>query len=79
MANKALLVGCTPGSERGKNDVELTKASLKTMGFTEADIQTMVNPTTADMKKAIEDLANAKPGDKCFLHFSGNGCQTPQK
>jgi hypothetical protein len=49
------------------------------MGFTEADIQTMVNPTTADMKKAIEDLANAKPGDKCFLHFSGNGCQTPQK
>ena len=77
MANKALLVGCTPGSERGKNDVELMIADLKTMGFTDDDIKTMVDPTAADMKKAIEGLVDT-PGS-CFLYFSGDGCQVPQK
>lgn len=60
------------------NDVKYIKAALLQNGFSEKDLDTLIDQkaTKVGMEKALDDLIQrAQPGDIVFFHFSGHGQQ----
>jgi metacaspase-1 len=60
------------------NDIKYIKAALIQNGFSEKDIDTLINQqaTKVGMEKALDDLIRkAQPGDIIVFHFSGHGQQ----
>ncbi|KAI5076341.1 hypothetical protein GOP47_0008406 [Adiantum capillus-veneris] len=91
MVKRAVLVACNyPGSKAELqgciNDVNrIHKTLIERFGFSKSDINVLVDtdssytqPTGANIRSALEKLvANTKPGDVLFFHYSGHGVRVP--
>ncbi|KAL6839318.1 hypothetical protein ACP4OV_030990 [Aristida adscensionis] len=90
---RAVLVGINYGGTKDElrgchNDVaRMRRCLLDRFGFDDADIRVLVDaggaeppamPTGANIRGALERLvADARPGDALFFHFSGHGNRMP--
>jgi len=83
---RALLIGINYVGQEGElsgchNDVNNMKHYLKVVeGFQESEMMILMddnihtNPTRDNIMKSFQKLAeSSKPGDSCFLHYSGHG------